>query len=284
MSKRLRTFGYNLLRLARFLPVDHDASGRMVFLIGNGRSGTTMLARYLRRHPDIRRFPTEANHIWHPGIYPWHKSKIDIPPYWLDPVRYTEHSVAYHENGRIQALRRPFSAYAILNSRRTILVKTVMANFMIPLLNRAFPDARFIHLFRDGRAVARSFVLKEAEKIRRQKAFAKLNLDLSENAMLFHQGKLWKETEKSIELADEALSLSERKKLIKISYEKFCESPRQELDRILEFCGVAPERGNAIDLSDVYPTNHKFREALSPDILEQLEQTLSPLLEMRGYK
>ena len=49
----------------RFAPMLHDP----VFFIGSGRSGTNLLASFLRSHPEISVFPGEANDLWHPALY-----------------------------------------------------------------------------------------------------------------------------------------------------------------------------------------------------------------------
>jgi hypothetical protein len=71
------------------------------FFVGCGRSGTTLLADLLASHPDIAVYPYEANEMWHPTSFPWHRSDVRTPPIWLDPYAFTEASLntrTQHDN------------------------------------------------------------------------------------------------------------------------------------------------------------------------------------------
>ena len=66
-----------------------------VFIIGSGRSGTTLLINTLAVHDDIATYSGEANDLWHPQTYPWRDSKHRdfLPPIWVDPEDFTRLSL-----------------------------------------------------------------------------------------------------------------------------------------------------------------------------------------------
>ena len=72
----------------RFGPV------RPVFVVGTGRSGTTLLVKILKSHRDLVPYPSEANELWHPNLYPYDRRTIDAPPILFDPAEFTARSLA----------------------------------------------------------------------------------------------------------------------------------------------------------------------------------------------
>jgi hypothetical protein len=58
--------------------------------------------------------------------------------------------------GAIERLRASFRATTRWSGGRVLVCKRIANNQRIPLLAEAFPEARFVHLIRDGRAVAYS--------------------------------------------------------------------------------------------------------------------------------
>src|SRR5262245_65969687 len=67
--------------LGRFFPQRMAAAMHQpIFFIGSGRSGSNLLARIMSSHPALSVFPSEANDLWHPKLYPWAESNVEIPP------------------------------------------------------------------------------------------------------------------------------------------------------------------------------------------------------------
>jgi len=67
---------------------------RSHFIIGCGRSGTTIIVDTLAVHPEIATYPDEANVLWHPQTFPWRFSKYKdlVPPIEVEEyMRYSEH-------------------------------------------------------------------------------------------------------------------------------------------------------------------------------------------------
>ncbi|MBW7470445.1 sulfotransferase family protein [Marinobacter sp. F4218] len=116
-----------------------------VFLLGTARSGTTMLGETLLScHAEIA-YLGEINYLWKYGH--------DFSFYDdIDECRYTDNAISVIRNQIVrQAIGR--------NPRAKIFIDKTPANCLrVEVLLRAFPNAKFIHLTRNGEAVARSAV------------------------------------------------------------------------------------------------------------------------------
>jgi len=126
------------------------AVDRPVFIIGCGRSGTTIMGEMLSKHPALA-YLFEPRDIWS------YEPRTDI---WSER--------AEQLGGRLQLGAddmRPETTAKIANAfgaelwlqRGTVLVEKLPINsFRIAYIRAMFPDARFIYLLRHGLEVARS--------------------------------------------------------------------------------------------------------------------------------
>lgn len=136
------------------------------FIVGSARSGTTMLRMMMNAHPLVA-VPPESRFVvelW-PG-----RDAIDSDA-WLEQLAAHERfvawdlpvdavraemgertTVAYHE-----AVDAAFTAYARARGKIRWGDKTPRYIEHIELLASLFPDARFVHVVRDGRNVALSY-------------------------------------------------------------------------------------------------------------------------------
>jgi hypothetical protein len=105
-----------------------------VILIGAARSGTKIVRDTIALHPQIHKIPYDINYIWRLGNenYP----DDELPPESLDKAK-------------VDRLRGKISAY---NSRKAplLLEKTVSNCLRVPFVQTIFPEAKYIHLLRDG--------------------------------------------------------------------------------------------------------------------------------------
>lgn len=119
-----------------------DQGGRLIFVIGAGRSGTTLLADLLGVQPGLSVL-MEKRYLWMYGAY-WRPHDIRHAVEATPAVRaFVSHYLAR----RMQAARA-----------ETLIEKTPSNCFRVPFLAELFPRARFVHIIRDGRAVAYSAV------------------------------------------------------------------------------------------------------------------------------
>lgn len=137
-----------------------------LIVLGVRRSGTTLLRVMLDRSPNIA-IPDESYFI--PQLAHRHHGTVD-PDAFLDDVRRLRTLVdwgvpveAVAERMRPgmttgQAIGAIFSTYAALRGKSRWGDKTPLYMQYLPLLERTFPDALFVHLVRDGRDAALSFL------------------------------------------------------------------------------------------------------------------------------
>jgi hypothetical protein len=153
-------------------PTDRSAPPPL-FVVGCGRSGTTMLRLMLDSHPDLA-VPWESHFI----VAMWKDRRRYRAASGVDAelmVRDIADSPMFGQwevpddvlERRIDALDRPsfpdvidavFMAYADSRGKRRWGDKTPAYVRSIPLLARLFPDSRFVHVIRDGRDVALSYL------------------------------------------------------------------------------------------------------------------------------
>jgi hypothetical protein len=117
---------------------------RPVFIVGTGRSGTTILGITLSLHARVA-YLNEPKALWHRAF----PGEDIIGNYSPEPGRYilTEQDASVEVADRFRKL---YGAYLRLSRRTRVVDKYPEALFRIPFLLRVFPDARFIWLVRNG--------------------------------------------------------------------------------------------------------------------------------------
>ncbi|MEE4186215.1 MAG: sulfotransferase [Gammaproteobacteria bacterium] len=121
-----------------------------VFIIGTGRSGTTVLGVVLSLHPHIG-FLNEPKALWH-AAFPGEDltgSYTDEPALYRLEERHATDDV-------VRSMRRLYGAYSFAVGARRTLDKYPELIFRVPFVRRIFPDARFLFLLRDGADTCRS--------------------------------------------------------------------------------------------------------------------------------
>lgn len=143
------------------------------FVVGCGRSGTTLLRAMLDSHPELV-IPFESRFI--PALVEHdHDYRVDgrlDPDRLVDALREDEHfegwdlsadDVRSHlrdvrPTDSAAAVRAMFELCASRAGKPRYGDKSPPYVMRLPLLARAFPEGRFIHLVRDGRDVALAFM------------------------------------------------------------------------------------------------------------------------------
>lgn len=135
-------------------------------IVGTGRSGTTLLQRMLGSHPDLFVFPETH---WLPNIYERFGNTAASPYQIADIVRRTHHVNGQPTTDFDQArLLATFDGDVTVREFADALGnmhaadagkphwadKTPDYGYFIGTLQRLWPDCKFIHLIRDGVAVA----------------------------------------------------------------------------------------------------------------------------------
>jgi Sulfotransferase family len=137
-----------------------------VIVLGVRRSGTTLLRVMLDRNPSLA-VPDESYFV--PQLARRHRGSVD-PAAFVDDLRRLPTLVEWGLSpdlvvGRIrpgmttgEAIAAVFETYAAERGKPRWGDKTPLYMQHLPLLERLFPEARFVHLIRDGRDAALSFL------------------------------------------------------------------------------------------------------------------------------
>jgi hypothetical protein len=143
------------------------------FFVGSGRSGTTLVRAIFDSHPQLA-IPGESNFISAMGKNRHRYEKSDgldseaflsdllaHPRFrlWGVPDDVVRASFAESPPGDFaDGVRRAFELYAVRRGKSRYGDKTPGYVMHLPLLAELFPEARFVHIIRDGRNVALSYV------------------------------------------------------------------------------------------------------------------------------
>jgi hypothetical protein len=143
------------------------------FLVGCGRSGTTLLRAMLDTHPDMA-IPPESYFVVDLAQRSAPEAPFDADSFLDDLGRHERFrlwgippELVGAEMTRTEAtsfgdaIRATFRAYATSKGARRYADKTPIFVESIELLSELFEEARFVHLIRDGRDVALSFLERE---------------------------------------------------------------------------------------------------------------------------
>lgn len=143
------------------------------FIVGRGRSGTTLLRAMFDSHPDMA-IPDETHFLVGFGRKRRRYERPDgfcIDAFMADlaprpgflkmgvAAEAVEHDLrAAPPAGYADAIRRIFALYAAQRGKHRFADKTPIHVLNLPFLAQLFPEARFIHIIRDGRDVALSYL------------------------------------------------------------------------------------------------------------------------------
>jgi len=264
-----------------------------LFVLGVRRSGTTLLRVMLDRHPELA-IPDESYFI--PQLADRHRGHID-PAAFLDDLRrlptLREWEVEIVDvEARLapemelgEAIGVVYLAYAARFAKRRWGDKTPMYMQHLPTLERLFPHALYVHLIRDGRDAAVSFLEMPAGIVTRTWAHP-------DDAAGF--ACQWR----SEVLAAKALGRRAGERYLEVRYEQLVADPEQELRRIAAHAGFPFEEAmlahaSGVDVSakphqqslskPVTPGLRDWRTEMSADDVRAFEEVAGDLLVELGY-
>ena len=276
-----------------------------VFAVGCPRSGTTLLRRILDSHGELAVPKTETHWIPKLAKSPFVSRegevtgslrealganerfrKLGLPETFLREAFARSDALAYPE-----LVREVFDAYARQQGKRLAGDKTPGYARCIPTLHRLFPEARFIHLVRDGRDVALS--LRAWKRL--PKTVAKLDSFAEDEWMTLALFWEW-----MTRLAMEAGESLPPGHYLEVRYERLLADLPEQTRRICAFLGLAwdsnmltffeGKQRSGADLSAkkswLPPTQglRDWRSQMAPDALENFEAVAGSLLESLGYE
>jgi hypothetical protein len=257
-----------------------------IFIIGCPRSGTSILHTTVGSHRDIAAYPTEGNELWHPAAHPWYKSGLDFPPMWADPFEFTRVSLGRRTPRQDRLIRATFGAYQWLSGANYFLDKSPLIAFMLAHVLELFPEARFVYIVRDGRAVALSNAKKQQLHLRKTResanAYREAGYDFPFGILIQKFAAYWSQYVLEVEQQKVKNGLVEGETLLEVQYETFCSRPREEISRIAAFLDLEADAFST-DLSLIHSMNRKMEKEIDAATLTALTEIMKPGLQIKGY-
>lgn len=263
---------------APLLRAGHDF--RPVFLIGCARSGTTLVSGALAAHPQIVGW-SEANDVWDPEWFTPGADPDRPLPAELDPSGF--YSVWRDRNrDRLTQIAAVFSAYQKLLGGRVFLNKSPSNTLRIPEIDAVFPDARYIHLVRDGRAVVQSYRshIVSKGKLEEWPREVRDATDSDPASFLVTLAEFWQHNLRTVAEVDQRLMLTSSGRLLTIRYEDFLDDAGRAMQALTGFIGVDP---SLLPVPDVRPPAERWR-SWDPETLARVSAALEPSLADWGYR
>ncbi len=218
-----------------------------VFIIGCGRSGTTILGNSLSRHKKIT-YLNDPCHLWF-SAFP----ETDI---WSSQSHRRSGKLVLTEFdfdlSKSRKIRRLFRFKTIVKRRPILVEKLPINSFRLKFIYKIFPDARFIYIHRNGLEVARSI----ENRCMKGKWFGSNSYKWN---MLTHYAKSCEKTSHlpdlcttnydkgllewrlSTESAVHFLNNISKSDFFVVSYDEFIDSPVETISTLLNFIGVQPD-------------------------------------------
>jgi Sulfotransferase family len=247
-----------------------------LFIIGTARSGTSLLARLVGRHPEIANW-SEANEVWDPTGYPAPPHKA---PDWVDPYRFNDRWWADTQS-RLKEIPAVFGVFQTLRRKPYFLNKSPFNTFRIPHILQLFPAARFISIQRHGLAVVSSRLNKESGFIQGMPYHFppdETRYDFETAALCF--ARLWQFSVQEVQEQDTRLNLSRQGKLLPLTYEQLCHDSAATLAQVQQFIGL--QTPFILD-EPITNQNDKWRQTFDLNMAQRLVQAMQPTFSELGY-
>ena len=188
---------------------------------------------------------------------------------------YSEEMAAYFRK-KVQQVQN-------LWGRPRFVDKTLVNCFRVRLLNLIFPDAKFIHIIRDGRAVAFSILNKKEIGATSPILLVGFKDILGEKyqpkcSELYNYGLAWAEY---VRKAREASAFAQSR-YYEVRYENLVREPHNELRKIVDFCELNwfSEFEEKIPLTQ--NMNEKWKQKASKEQRTDLEESTFDLMRTLG--
>jgi omega-hydroxy-beta-dihydromenaquinone-9 sulfotransferase len=209
--------------------------------------------------------PHEANAFWikYFGTYSY-----------LTENDFTPEMAAYY--------RKNVLAVQNIWKRPRFINKNLQHCVRVRILGRLFRDAKFIHIIRDGRAVAYSILNKkgEANPTMFLLSLKKILGDRyePERSELFNYGRAWAEL---VRKAKEASAFGPER-YYELRYEDLITRPYDEINRVVEFCELDWYGSFEESIPKTSNMNTKWKQNASDDQKKDLEESTLELRQTLG--
>lgn len=251
----INNFVFLLFRFFNLFPI-LSPSISPVFLVGIGRSGTTLLGKLLSAHSQIG-YLNEPKAIWH---YAFGNEDL-IGSYAFDDTKaFLRPTLSTNDKGS-KRIKKIYGWYKKLSGTRILLDKYPELIFRVNEIKNIFPNVKFVAIVRNGYAVAES-IHEWSERHRNEKENTdwwgkndrKWNLmvqDILADQKWSHLKPYLKAqvTQKERGVVEWWHAMNELRFCLNkhsdmfhlVHYERLCESPNKEISAILDFLDISME-------------------------------------------
>ena len=282
-----------------------------IFIVGTGRCGSTVFHRVLASHPQMMWLSGTA--LLYPDRPVWNRWAVNIVANPMlrsilggkirpgEQYRFWDHyAYGFSEPGRDlvrsdvtpRVKRQVRAAFqTMLTRKRNRLLLKITGWPRLGYLDEIFGDAKFIHIVRDGRAVASSLLHihfwrgwhgphawlsgplspeDEATWESHDRSFAAL------------AGLEWRIQIRAMEAAQRAI---DSKRFFEIKYETFCDHPLETYRRVLDFAELpqSDEFDRQVRKASIKSTSNRWRDDLTVEQQDILNDVLRDDLLRYGY-
>jgi hypothetical protein len=260
---------------------------RPVFIVGCGRSGTTALGRVISVHPSVT-YLNERMHLW-TSAYP-------VTDLWSAKSRARGGRLELTEADLTpegtRELIANFHCETVVFGGPRIVEKLPANNFRLPFVDAAMPNARFVHLLRNGLEVARSIAKMSDEgrwyghgdrKWELLEEYARSHPEYDELLPLCENDRLKGLLEWRMSV-DAALAYLERLppgRQMTVTYEELLDTPVEALRRIEEFAELEPSE--AVDRYAEANLQRRSTVIEATALSETEERIAGELMRRLGY-
>lgn len=278
-----------------------------IFLVGSGRSGSTLLHRVMVYHPNVAfltrpllRWPGKAGRhrfclglLDLPGARRWagRMSPFEGWPFWNRLM--AGFSQPYRDltaRDVTERIRRRFrqTVPELITRRRPRLWEKLTGWTRVGFLKEVFPDARIVHLIRDPRATASSLIHVDfwrgwhgPERWR----WGPLS-DEQQRVWQMHGKSFvvlaliqWHKIIEAFRQSVAELTPCMQEHVMTVRYADFCRDPQETLNRILDFCDLpcAEALDRALELRKPVPDEGRWRKDLTFAQQTELESAVDEL-------
>lgn len=277
-----------------------------IIILGNFRSGTTMLQKLISDHPDVVPL-SEPVGLW---LYADPSREHDE----FDEKDVTEKVKRY--------IRNQFLKYQQQHGNRIIVEKTPHNILRIPYVRAIFPEAHFIYIVRNPLSFVSSVELKWQQPATRNRIIKRLKTtpitqlqkyikhflnqqwnnrilrrkylsiwgprykgiqeDLKTHDLMTVIARQWS---RSLSKAEMDLALLEPTQILKLRYEDFVETPVANMKRIFAYCGLEMTDEMVKIVEETVKTDRNLKwQRFEPDVLDRIIPELSDGMKKHGYE
>jgi hypothetical protein len=282
-----------------------------IFIVGTGRCGSTAFHRLLARHPQVMWLSGFA-YVFprRPAFNRWAVTAMGNPllqQLFGGRIRpgeqyrfWDEHAYGFSEpcrdlvamdvTARVKEQVRAAIARMLTPKRHRLLAK-ITGWPRIGFLKEIFPDARFVHIVRDGRAVASSLLHIDfwsgwrGPRAWRAGALSPSDQtawDSSDQSFVTLAGLEWRIQMRAMEAASRLLQPGD---FLEIKYEQFCLEPMETCRRVLAFAELPWSAAfeQSVKTASIKNMSNRWRNDLTAEQQRLLDDLLRDDLRRYGY-